>query len=115
MRAQTPAPLNESQVDAVVTRIVTKFEQIANRILAKLDAPCAATPEPDQLLDWLGVVREKQKLDGPGARPIVRQTVWKMVADGRLPQPCHRPNSRVARWSRLAVIAHLSKRTDPSP
>jgi hypothetical protein len=97
MRETAPASLSDSTLDKLASLV-------ASRVLAKLREDAREVDaDLDQLLGWEGVGLELMRLR-PGSKKPVRQTIWKMVLAGKLPEPSHRPNSRVARWRRGDVI-----------
>jgi predicted DNA-binding transcriptional regulator AlpA len=108
MRAQLPAFLSESDVEAIAARL---FE---------LMCACGAahnalnTTDPDRLIDWEAVTHEVQKYAPKGTKAVCRQTVWRLVREGKLPEPI-RLNARVARWRYGDVVAYLSKKGPGRP
>lgn len=102
MRAHSAAPLTESDLDAIAAKL---FEKLCERG----STGTTSRADPNALIDWDGVRFEAMLLRGPDAKSVCRQTVWRWVAQGKIPEPCFRPNKRVARWRRGDIVDALRK------
>lgn len=98
MRAQSAA--SEQPFSFLTEHDLTRVRQVVQEVFN-----AKPLPDPDQMIGFREVLElRKQILGKPTDKTPVRQTAWKDVAKGIIPEP-ERWGARTARWRRGDVVA----------